>query len=123
MKLIATIIAFCFPLICSAEPVCKTMSKVLNGKDNVLVEICLVKGAFSHDMYTVKLNDVKVAQDIDDNIVQFSVTSAGKKVTGGCTPNIQMEELGGTKIPVEISRTCKVSLDGVEVGSMEFQFD
>jgi len=99
------------------------MSKVLNDKENASVEICIVQGTFAHDMYTVKLNGSKVVQDIDDNVIQFSGTSAGKKLTGGCTPNIKMEELGGTKMPIEISRTCKVSVDGTEIGSLEFQFD
>ncbi len=112
-----------------AAPECKSVSKANSAGKVQKVEICLKKGTFSqgsfspgpgaHDVYTLSLNGTKVFEKIDDQVVTFSATSDGKTVAGGCKPNLGKYQ----GMPVEVSRTCAVTVNGEKVGSMLFKFD
>ncbi|GAB3255328.1 hypothetical protein [Chitinimonas naiadis] len=123
MKPIALIVATLIPLGTLAAPNCKTATRPDTEAGDIKVEICIKQIPMQYDVYTLKINGEKVVEDIDDKVLQFSGRYKGKALTGGCTPNNEMQELGGMKIPVEVSRTCKVVLEQQEIAVLEFKFD
>lgn len=109
----------------------KCESQNLNGHAS---KICVNSGTFSHDYYTLIVDNTVIftlpddyVEDIvlshrvpEDAAVEFpatGTTSAGAlvKITGGCLPVSEKQSFGGKMIGVEIARTCSFQWGDVDV--------
>jgi hypothetical protein len=107
----------------SAAPGCKSVSKANSAGEVQKIEICIQSKTFQHDIYVLSLNDEEVFEKIDDQVQQFKAAFDGKTIVGGCKPNHKMGELAGKPYAFEVSRTCKVAVNGQEIGVMKFSFE
>lgn len=112
----------------AASVKCETQN--LNGHAS---KICVNGGQFSHDYYTLIVDNTIIftlpddyVEDIvlshrvpEDAAIEFPATGTTRagavvKITGGCLPISEKQSIGGKTVGVEVARTCSFRWGDVE---------
>lgn len=111
----------------AAEPRCQ--SQTLDGHAS---KLCISQTPFQHDYYTLWVDgapiftlpddyveDIVLAHKIpEDAAIEFPLSRQGMpvvKITGGCTPVSEKQELDGKMVGIEVARNCSFKWGGVDV--------
>ncbi|MET3651791.1 hypothetical protein [Dyella japonica] len=111
----------------AAEPKCA--SQTINGH---VSELCVTSAPFQHDYYALKVDRALIfvlpddyVEDITlthampvDAAIEFPLSIQGTptvKITGGCTPVTEKQQLNGKTIHVETGRSCSFKWGNVDI--------
>ncbi len=111
----------------AAEPKCYSQS--LDGHTS---KLCIGQTPFQHDYYTLWVDgapiftlpddyveDIALAHKIpEDAAIEFPLSKQGipvVKITGGCVPVSEKQELDGKMVGIEVARNCSFKWGSVDV--------